>query len=220
MIKLMKPSLIFLVLAVLSGCSVNPQTGEREFSRTGIGATIGGVAGGLLGGVVGGKNGAVIGVAAGAAVGAGTGYWMEQRAAKLQADLADQGIASTTSIDPATGAQVMTIQAPADVSFAASSAELQSGAFFGLSAIAEAVKGQSNLTLEVVGHTDSTGNERFNDLLSYARAQSVAQYLYANGVNAKAISVRGVGDRMPAADNKTSAGRALNRRVEIQIKEA
>ncbi|MBM5458872.1 OmpA family protein [Pseudomonas sp. P66] len=215
-----KSAVIAICFTVVSGCSVNPQTGEREFDRTAIGATVGGVAGGILGAAVGGERGALIGIAAGAALGGGTGYWMDKRAIKLQEELKQKGMEASTSIDPATGLQMLTIQAPADVVFSSASADLHPSAYQGLFAISSALEGQSNLRVEVTGHTDSTGSSQFNNLLSYARAQSVAQYLFAGGVPAQSIAVRGVGPLIPVASNATAEGRAQNRRVEIRIKQA
>lgn len=217
--NVVKAAAIALCFAIVTGCSVNPQTGEREFNRTAIGATVGGVAGGILGATVGGERGALVGIAAGAALGGGTGYWMDKRADKLKEELRQKGMDATTSLDTVTGRQMMTIQAPSDIAFATASADLQPAAFQGLSAIANALKDQPNLRLEITGHTDSKGSLQFNNMLSYARAQAVAQYLYAAGVPARAIAVRGVGPSMPIATDSTAQGRAQNRRVEIQIKQ-
>ncbi|EKT4529975.1 OmpA family protein (plasmid) [Pseudomonas fulva] len=218
--NVIRTAAIALCLTFFTGCSVNPQTGEREFDRTAIGATVGGIAGGILGAAVGGERGALVGLAAGAALGGGTGYWMDKRAAKLQEELKRKGMEVSTGIDSATGLQMLTIQAPADVVFASASADLNPSAFQGLSAISSALKGQANLRVEVTGHTDATGSPLFNKLLSSARAQSVAQYLYAGGIPAQMIAVRGVGSLMPIASDATPHGRAQNRRVEIRIKQA
>lgn len=218
--NIIKAAAIALCLTVVTGCAVNPETGEREFNRTAIGAAVGGVAGGVLGAAVGGGRGALVGVAAGAALGGGTGYWMDSRAATLKADLKRQGMEASTGLDPATGRQMLTIQAPADVAFATSSADLQPAAFQGLSAIANSLKGQPDVRVEITGHTDNKGSAQFNNMLSYARAQAVAQYLYAAGVPAQSIAVRGVGSNMPIASDAKAQGRAQNRRVEIQIKQS
>lgn len=217
--RILKVVFISLALVIFSGCAVNPETGEREFNRTAIGAAVGGVAGGLLGAAVGGDRGAMIGVAAGAAMGGGTGYWLDKRAEKLKAELKGTGMDVQSGVDQATGQTMLTIQAPADIAFGSGSADLQSGAFHGLSAIANAVKSQPDLRLEITGHTDSSGSQSFNQILSTARAQSVAQFLYSSGVPAQAINVRGVAAEMPIASNATASGRATNRRVEIQIKQ-
>ena len=70
--------------------------------------------------------------------------------------------------------------------------------------------------IEIVGHTDSTGSDAWNAILSKRRAESVAKYLTAHGVDeSRIVSVTGVGPSQPIADNKTSEGRSKNRRVEI-----
>lgn len=69
----------------------------------------------------------------------------------------------------------------------------------------------------VEGHTDSVGRETTNQKLSEARALSVKDYLVANGVNQFRLSSTGYGESKPIADNKTKAGRAQNRRVEINL---
>jgi OmpA-OmpF porin, OOP family len=71
--------------------------------------------------------------------------------------------------------------------------------------------------IRIVGHTDSTGTESYNQQLSVRRATSVRDYLAGKGVDPKLMSVSGMGESAPVADNKTSAGRAQNRRVEVSI---
>jgi OOP family OmpA-OmpF porin len=69
--------------------------------------------------------------------------------------------------------------------------------------------------LELIGYSDSSGSAKTNQKLSLARAESVKKYLVKKGVAASRISTRGEGSANPIADNKTRAGRAKNRRVEI-----
>lgn len=70
--------------------------------------------------------------------------------------------------------------------------------------------------LSVVGYTDSSGPEAYNQGLSERRAQSVADYMSANGVSASDMTVSGNGEANPVADNSTRDGRKKNRRVEIK----
>ena len=75
---------------------------------------------------------------------------------------------------------------------------------------------QENLSdLTVVGHTDSTGTEEYNQGLSLRRAQAVVDYLRANGLQNIAFKQVGKGESEPVAGNDTPEGRAKNRRVEI-----
>ena len=67
------------------------------------------------------------------------------------------------------------------------------------------------------GHTDSIGTEKYNQALSERRVNSVRDYIVAKGVDAGRVSGQGFGETKPIADNKTKEGRAKNRRVEIKV---
>ena len=76
------------------------------------------------------------------------------------------------------------------------------------------------INLEViiaVGHTDSVGTDAYNDKLSMRRANAVKDYLQGKGIEAGRIYTEGKGEKQPVESNKTSAGRAKNRRVEIEV---
>jgi outer membrane protein OmpA-like peptidoglycan-associated protein len=70
--------------------------------------------------------------------------------------------------------------------------------------------------VEVAGHTDSSGSRAVNERLSLARAESVKAYLVENGVAADRMTVQGYASAQPIATNRTSSGRAQNRRVELR----
>ena len=71
--------------------------------------------------------------------------------------------------------------------------------------------------VRVDGHTDSSGKDSYNDLLSTRRAASVAKVLVAVGMRPENVETRGLGSREPVADNATVAGRTENRRVSIVV---
>lgn len=73
--------------------------------------------------------------------------------------------------------------------------------------------------IEVQGHTDNTGNARYNETLSAARAESVKKWLVGKGVAADLLVVKGYGGSKPIADNATAAGREKNRRVQLLVLE-
>ncbi len=76
------------------------------------------------------------------------------------------------------------------------------------------------IKLEVViavGHTDSVGSDAYNQKLSVRRAEAVKAYLVTKGIEKNRIYTEGKGERSPVADNKTAAGRAKNRRVEVEV---
>ena len=100
--------------------------------------------------------------------------------------------------------------------FATSSAKLLKSANVKLNEVVRAAEQYPEVELEVSGHTDSTGNKAFNQKLSENRAAAVKVYLVKNGVAAERINTAGYADTQPIADNKTKAGRAANRRVEVR----
>lgn len=76
------------------------------------------------------------------------------------------------------------------------------------------------MNLEViiaVGHTDSIGTDAYNQKLSVRRAEAVKAYLVSKGIEANRVYTEGKGKKQPVASNKTAAGRAKNRRVEIEV---
>ncbi|HEY2177107.1 MAG TPA: OmpA family protein, partial [Caulobacteraceae bacterium] len=77
------------------------------------------------------------------------------------------------------------------------------------------LRGSSAPHVEVQGHTDAVGGEAYNQALSETRARSVSAWLSAHGIAPARLSARGYGKSRPIADNRTDAGRARNRRVEI-----
>ncbi len=82
------------------------------------------------------------------------------------------------------------------------------------------VSKMGGIALEViiaVGHTDSVGADGYNQKLSVARSEAVKSYLTSKGVEKNRVYTEGKGEKQPVADNKTSEGRAKNRRVEIEV---
>jgi outer membrane protein OmpA-like peptidoglycan-associated protein len=77
------------------------------------------------------------------------------------------------------------------------------------------VFGQPKVTIE--GHTDSTGSDSYNQMLSQQRAQAVSSVLIRDGVEAVRIDTVGYGESRPVASNATPSGRQLNRRVELTL---
>ncbi|WP_061007444.1 OmpA family protein [Vibrio sp. CUB2] len=73
--------------------------------------------------------------------------------------------------------------------------------------------------VEVTGYTDSSGPAAYNQKLSERRAQAVADYLIAAGIDADRFTVEGMGEENPVADNSTHEGREKNRRVEVVVPE-
>ena len=194
----------------LAGCE---NMSERE-RGTAQGAGLGALAGAVISSVTGGKAGQ--GAVAGAAVGAVAGnLWSKRMQDKQEAmQRATQG----TGIEVArTADNQLKVNVPSDLSFDTGSATLKPSLRPVLDQFAQGL--DQTLTVHVIGHTDSTGNDAINDPLSVQRAQSVRNYLVDHGVPPARIAIAGRGSREPVADNTTEAGRAKNRRVEIYLSE-
>lgn len=84
-----------------------------------------------------------------------------------------------------------------------------------LDQMAQLLKGNAGLNVEVGGHTDNVGDASANQKLSDARAQTVMQELVKRGIAANRLAARGYGHTVPIADNRLEDGRAKNRRVEL-----
>lgn len=104
-----------------------------------------------------------------------------------------------------------------NVLFETNKATLLPSSFSVLNQLAEELKKQSSTSLEIRGHTDSEGNAASNQLLSENRAKAVFDYLVESGIAANRLTYKGFGETIPVASNKTEAGRAKNRRVELGV---
>ena len=106
----------------------------------------------------------------------------------------------------------------ADSEFAFGSAHLRAQAFSTLNAVADYVSRHPHSKLRIDGYTDSVGTQRYNLILSRHRAQAVAHYLEQKGVPESALKITAHGKLDPVATNRTAAGRAKNRRVEVRVR--
>lgn len=106
----------------------------------------------------------------------------------------------------------------ADAFFQFDKAVLKPEARTKLGELASRIQSLVNLdSIVAIGHTDSIGAAAYNQRLSVRRAQSVKNYLVKQGIPAAQIQVQGMGETQPIAPNNTRAGRAQNRRVDIQV---
>ena len=109
-------------------------------------------------------------------------------------------------------------KAAKNIFFATGSAKLLAKSYNSLKDVAQILKDNPSYKIDVDGYTDITGNADKNQVLSESRAASVKQYLIGNGVDESRIVSTGHGINDPIADNKTVAGRAKNRRVEMKLR--
>jgi len=88
-----------------------------------------------------------------------------------------------------------------------------------LLAVSKLLKKYDGVKAEIFGHTDNVGSEAVNVRVAQLRSKSVKNFLIRNGIETDRLKVTAVGEDEPVADNKTSEGRALNRRAEVDLKE-
>ena len=104
------------------------------------------------------------------------------------------------------------------INFATSKAELRGAQTYDLlNNLASAANQCASFRITVVGHTDSRGDEAYNQWLSESRANSVVDYLVTQDVSADRITARGMGETRPIASNETASGLAANRRIEFIV---
>jgi len=203
-------AMLALMLGI-SGCSTtNPYTGEQEVNKTSKGAGIGALAGLTTAILVGGDRKKLLaGAGIGALVGGGVGYYMDRQEDKLRQQLQSTGVSVTRNGDN------IILNMPGNITFATDSSNISANFYKVLDSVALVIKEFEKTYVDVVGYTDSTGAEAYNQQLSEARASSVARYLESQGVLAARIVSSGMGESNPIASNDTAEGRSLNRRVEI-----
>jgi OmpA-OmpF porin, OOP family len=103
------------------------------------------------------------------------------------------------------------------ITFEPNSARLTAEGRAALEGIAQTLRGQKGVRIEIAGHTDSIGSVAFNAMLSQQRADAVRAELIARGIEANRMTAVGYGELEPVASNDTDAGRRANRRVEFRI---
>ncbi len=104
-----------------------------------------------------------------------------------------------------------------NIFFEFNKAELRPESLPEIRRLAQLLQEHPELTVEIVGYTDSVGSDEYNLVLSRRRAESVARYLQQLGIAPNRIRVVGKGKANPVASNATEAGRAQNRRVEFRL---
>jgi outer membrane protein OmpA-like peptidoglycan-associated protein len=207
--------MIALLSAVpLAGCTTNPETGRKRISKTAIGGLGGALGGYLLGDLVGGRNDRtekILGAGIGAVAGAGAGYYMDQQEKKLREQTKGTGVGVIRQGDN------LVLDMPSDVTFAVNSSAVDPQFRATLGKVGSTLAQYEKTYVDVLGHTDSTGADAYNQSLSERRAQAVAAILVGDGVNNARIATKGYGESQPKASNSDEAGRSANRRVEIRL---
>ncbi|MBZ0163912.1 MAG: OmpA family protein [Notoacmeibacter sp.] len=199
--------------AFVAGCTTDPYTGQKKLSNTAGGALLGAAAGAGLGLLAGGddRRNALIGAGIGALAGGGIGAYMDSQEAELRAQLQGTGVSVTRVGND------LILNMPSNITFATDQDAVQASFYPTLNSVSLVLKKYRSTLVDVYGHTDSTGDDRYNLNLSQRRATSVANYLASQGIDGRRFYVTGYGESQPIAPNSTPEGRALNRRVEIKL---
>ena len=105
-----------------------------------------------------------------------------------------------------------------NIFFATGSSKLLAKSYPSLNNVVKILQDNPSYKVDIEGHTDTTGTHEKNMVLSNDRAASVKAYLVTKGINESRISSQGFGPDRPIASNKTAAGKAKNRRVEMKLR--
>ena len=103
------------------------------------------------------------------------------------------------------------------IHFASDATRLTEDSELLLERVAHQFKKLDGFTVEIIGHTDSTGSEGYNQALSLARAESVYTSLVQFGLLQRELTFSGMGERDPIATNETEAGKRKNRRIQFKL---
>ena len=194
--------------AALVGCQ-----GVEEHPNTVGGAAIGALVGAAAGTLVGGddRRNALIGAGIGLLAGAMVGSYLDQQERELNAGLAGTGA------EVAREGDILLVTMPEGITFDVDQAVIKPQFYGPLDRVAATLRKYPQSYIDVVGHTDSSGDSGYNQQLSERRARAVEAFLAGRGVNRARMVAFGQGESLPVASNATAAGRAANRRVELRI---
>ncbi|MBW0156795.1 OmpA family protein [Sedimentimonas flavescens] len=201
-------------IAALSACTPTDGAYNPNQNRN-TGAVTGALIGGVLGATADGDERltkTLAGAAVGGMIGGVIGNQLDKQAQELRRDLDTNGVSVVN-----TGSELV-VTMPQDVLFAIDSSAVRPDLQRDLYTLAGSLNRYPDTTVEVIGHTDNTGDARYNQRLSQDRANSVANILIGAGVPRHRVVAYGRGEDQPIASNLTPEGRAQNRRVEFIIR--
>lgn len=198
---------LILSSSIVLGLAACESAGKKTAIGTGVGAGVGALLGSIVGQAQGDKKkGALIGAALGAAVGGVIGNRLDKQAKELQK------VAETKRTE-----QGIVTKLKGDILFDSGKTVLKPAAKTNISDLAAILKKYPENVISVKGYTDDQGSDDSNRILAEKRATAVKDFLAKGGVPSETLTIVGMGEANPVADNKTPEGRSKNRRVEIEI---
>lgn len=213
--KFKKVMLVGLIALMATGCQStrqNAMTGEDETNGLTKGVLGGCVGGAIIGAIANKGTGAAVGCVAGGAVGGVIGNNMDQQEADLRKELLDTGVQIQR-----VGEDQIKLVLDGDITFASGKTDVSNSIKPTLSSIAKVMEEYDDTKLVIEGHTDSVGSDSSNKNLSYTRAAAVEKEMARRGLSRDRMEITGFGEMIPICTNKTKAGQACNRRVELKI---
>lgn len=202
-----------LTLATLLTASCATDDPNR---RAKTGALIGAVAGAVAGNQTDSKNGKFVGAALGGIVGYKVGQYQDQQQKELEEALANELAANQIDIQRLED-DVLRVNLSSEASFDVDEAKVKAPFYPSLDKISEVVGKYDQTKIVVIGHTDDSGEEEYNQVLSERRSMAVADYLTSGGIPGQRLSTEGRGELAPRTGNDTEQNRMANRRVEIDL---
>ncbi|HUQ65998.1 MAG TPA: OmpA family protein [Flavitalea sp.] len=206
--KTLQRSVFTIVFAsmIIAGC--------KSMNKTQKGAAIGTAGGAAAGAVIGRAAGntalgAIVGAAVGGVTGAVIGRKMDKQAEEIEKNVPGAKVERV--------GEGIVVDFNEKILFAYDKSDLTSSAETNLNKLVTVLKDYPDTDIEVQGHTDSRGTEKYNMRLSERRASEVSDYLKMHGVTASRVTTKGYGETAPVSDNNTDDGRAQNRRVTFLI---
>ena len=197
----------FLVITIFLGSC-------KTWNKSQKGAVIGAAGGGAVGAVIGKATGntalgAIIGATVGGVAGAVIGRQMDKQAEEMKRDIPDAQVIRV--------GEGIVIEFNSQILFGFDQYNLTPAARANLNKLVAILQKYPDTNIEVQGHTDSKGTNRYNEALSERRATAVSYYLSGKEIIASRLTINGFGETMPKYTNTTVEGQSQNRRVEFLV---
>lgn len=198
-------------------CAVLLLSSCATASRTALGLGIGTAAGAAAGAGIGVASGnTALGTAIGAVVGGVAGGLIGRHMDKQRQEL-EEILPEEASVEVINDGEAIKVTLESGILFATNSTAIGDDAKAALRNFSANMNQNPDTDITIVGHTDITGTEEYNQTLSERRARSVRDFMMLQSVDGNRITTIGKGIHEPVADNNTVEGRLQNRRVEVYI---